>query len=455
MRTYKLSSTELQKIANLCKQEQGSLDGAAAEASLAANILETNTYYSGKFGIDIYSFMRNSGWFYKASYYMDNGNASEQYVEKIRDILAYGNRTLPQYVDEHDCFSDIKSVTNNGKPFPKTDRSQYKRGVTIIKNTMGSTYTFYAFPAEGSDPFGYTEAAYKKVMGDKTVAKVDHSDAINRLIATATAEVGYLEKASASNLDDKKKNAGDKNYTKYARDLFPDLQGEAWCDMFVDWCFYKTFGKEAAKKMLGGFEAYTPSSAQYFKDKKRWYKAKPQAGDIIFFKNSERICHTGIVEKITAEKVYTIEGNTSNGSEVVANGGAVCKKNYDLGNSRIAGYGRPDYSLAPAVKDTVKKEAAPAPAKTSSASAASKKKTPIPTGIHEEPVAKGRVKVKTALNVRKWAGMGYDLTSFTGLANGTIVDICSGIYSDAGELWYYIQYKGKHGFVNAKYIEIV
>ncbi|MDR2025190.1 MAG: CHAP domain-containing protein, partial [Hungatella sp.] len=44
-------------------------------------------------------------------------------------------------------------------------------------------------------------------------------------------------------------------------------------------------------------------------------------------------------------KVYTIEGNTSSGAEVIANGGAVCLKEYALINSRIDGYGRPDWSL--------------------------------------------------------------------------------------------------------------
>ena len=44
----------------------------------------------------------------------------------------------------------------------------------------------------------------------------------------------------------------------------------------------------------------------------------------------------------------TIEGNTSSGSEVIANGGAVCQKEYSLNNSRIDGYGRPDWSLVEA-----------------------------------------------------------------------------------------------------------
>jgi hypothetical protein len=114
--------------------------------------------------------------------------------------------------------------------------------------------------------------------------------------------------------------------------------------MFVDWCFVKAYGKATAKKLLGGFSAYTPDSAQYFKDRKQWHPGNPKKGDVIFFENSERICHTGIVYKVDSTTVYTIEGNTSAGEQVIPNGGAVCKKSYKLYNSRIAGYGRPDYS---------------------------------------------------------------------------------------------------------------
>ena len=42
---------------------------------------------------------------------------------------------------------------------------------------------------------------------------------VNRVLSVAEAEVGYLEKANNKNLDGKTENAGDKNYTKYARDL--------------------------------------------------------------------------------------------------------------------------------------------------------------------------------------------------------------------------------------------
>ena len=79
--------------------------------------------------------------------------------------------------------------------------------------------------------------------------------AIERVIATARAEIGYIEKATNSQLEDKTANAGSGNWTKYAAFLdglgvynFPK-NGYAWCDMFVDWCYITTFGLGVAMKM--------------------------------------------------------------------------------------------------------------------------------------------------------------------------------------------------------------
>lgn len=177
------------------------------------------------------------------------------------------------------------------------------------------------------------------------------SASVDKVIGIARAEVGYLEKSASvykkdhSVLDKKKEGAGTDNYTKYARDLYPSLQGQPWCDMFVDWCFVKAFGEVKARELLcGGFSAYTPISAQYYKDKKQWY-GLPERGDQVFFKNSVRICHTGIVTTVSDDMIYTIEGNTSNSSAVIANGGMVCEKSYPLSHVGIAGFGRPNWVL--------------------------------------------------------------------------------------------------------------
>ena len=164
---------------------------------------------------------------------------------------------------------------------------------------------------------------------------------IDKLIKVAEAEIGYLEKASNKNLDDKTANAGSANYTKYG--AYFNINPAQWCDLFVDWCICKAFGKENGQKLLGDFSAFTPTSAQYFKNMDRWYTSSPKRGDIIFYKNSERICHTGIVYAVDDTCVYTIEGNTSGANGVIPNGGGVCKKKYALNYKWIAGYGRPDY----------------------------------------------------------------------------------------------------------------
>lgn len=168
---------------------------------------------------------------------------------------------------------------------------------------------------------------------------------ITKLINIARGELGYLEKKSGANLDSKTANAGKNNYTKYARDLYPALQAQPWCDMFVDWCFVKAFGAEKGKQLIGGgFSAYTPTSANYYKAKKQYFKS-PAVGDQIFFRNSIRINHTGLVIAVSGGIVTTIEGNTSNSAAVVPNGGGVFQKTYSINHSAIDGYGRPDWSI--------------------------------------------------------------------------------------------------------------
>lgn len=181
----------------------------------------------------------------------------------------------------------------------------------------------------------------------------------SKVIEIAEAEVGYLEKKSNKSLDSKTANAGSANYTKYGRDmhkLYPSVMDfpAAWCDAFVDWCFYKAYGIANAKSLLGGnFNDYTVASAQLYKNKNAWGKT-PKVGAQIFFKNTTRICHTGLVYKVDKTYVYTIEGNTSGASGVVRNGGGVCKKKYKITNSNIAGYGYPKYDTEKTTTNTVK-----------------------------------------------------------------------------------------------------
>lgn len=145
---YDLSASQLKAVANLCHQEQGSVKGAAAEASLMCNRFEN---FGRSYG-SLYNYVRTCGWFAKAAYHMDNGSSSDELVAAVRDVICNGNRTLPDHIDEHDCLSDIESIST-GRVY---DRSAYVRGKTLIVNTYGARYTFWCFPDAGCDPFGYT-----------------------------------------------------------------------------------------------------------------------------------------------------------------------------------------------------------------------------------------------------------------------------------------------------------
>ncbi len=142
-----------------------------------------------------------------------------------------------------------------------------------------------------------------------------------KLIETALYEVGYLEKSwdaykkDPSVIYEKTKGAGQDNITKYnfeMHKIYPQTMdfAAAWCDAFVDWCFYKVYGVATAKSMLGGgFDDYTVESAKMYKNKGAYYKGTKgiAPGDQIFFKNATKIFHTGIVGCGDDTTIYTVE----------------------------------------------------------------------------------------------------------------------------------------------------
>lgn len=182
-------------------------------------------------------------------------------------------------------------------------------------------------------------------------------NAINKLIQIAKNEVGYLEKASNSQLDSKTANAGENNYTKYWRDIKPDYQGQPWCAAFVSWCMMKAFGLDTAKKLLKHWPyVYCPTMADLFT-----LNSNPKVGDIVIFYRNGTFTHTGIVIKVSGDRFWTVEGNTSGGSTIIANGGGVCQKSYYNSNLPGTKFCTPNYSLvknttSDSDSDTVKKQ---------------------------------------------------------------------------------------------------
>ncbi|MDR1831627.1 MAG: CHAP domain-containing protein [Fusobacteriaceae bacterium] len=183
-------------------------------------------------------------------------------------------------------------------------------------------------------------------------------EAKDALIANATKFIGYIEKASNKDLNGFTDNIGNKNFTWFAKYLTDNgvncPNGYAWCDTFCDALMLKTFGKELASKMIGGFSFYTVDSATKFKKMGRLIENKSEItrGDQIFFEaipageKSKRICHTGFVISVVDGIIYTIEGNTSGGVKFEREGGRVAMKSYKVTSTYIKCAGRPDYSLA-------------------------------------------------------------------------------------------------------------
>lgn len=192
---YNLTSSELTWIAKLCQQEQGSAEGAAAEASLIANKYEI----SGS-NLGIYKYVRNSSWWNLS---VSMSKPSQSVMEAVKDVLVNGNRVFPNYVNEHDCIdcgrygfdivkikTDNKVITNHSE---LKNHSNYVQDKTVIYNKYGSIYTFFSFPTSTSDPFGYTQKAYNKMTKGNTTETASEE---------ISAESASSTNTSSSNDDD-------------------------------------------------------------------------------------------------------------------------------------------------------------------------------------------------------------------------------------------------------------
>lgn len=161
-----------------------------------------------------------------------------------------------------------------------------------------------------------------------------------QLIKVAQGEVGYQEQ-------------GD-NINKYAQEL-GQQNGLAWCQTFVDWCFYAAFGKETGNELLCGciMDASTMSVKNAFASHNQLV-AVPIPGDI-WWRKRPKGGHVGIITNVRVNGsnnfvISTIEGNTSppgsGGSEW--NGDGVYPKSHTIinghdENGNESWFGRPNY----------------------------------------------------------------------------------------------------------------
>ena len=115
-------------------------------------------------------------------------------------------------------------------------------------------------------------------------------------------------------------------------------EGFAWCAAFLKYRFISAaeqLGLSLSKDILK-LDGYTPNWENYAKKHKIWTsieeaKAEPsiiKKGHVVLFYSSEkeRIYHCGIVISSNESGVVCVEGNTSGGPGVDANGGGVFLK---------------------------------------------------------------------------------------------------------------------------------
>lgn len=121
-----------------------------------------------------------------------------------------------------------------------------------------------------------------------------------RAVQLALAEKGYKE--------------GKRNWNKFARDSFPDVQNQAWCGCFVG-DVYRRAGWDCRGKV---WMPYVPYIESWAKKIGAWKTSRAQLGDIVvygFGRTSGQ--HTGIAypdESTGGDSYRAVEGNTSSGS---------------------------------------------------------------------------------------------------------------------------------------------
>lgn len=227
------------------------------------------------------------------------------------------------------------------------------RTAATVRTASDAVLTIYERPADMSERVKVQRANFGQKYLDKYGSAVTPtpepstggSCTAAALLAIAAAEIGYHEKASNANLDSKTGNSGSANFTKYSRDLAAagyyngNKQGVAWCDVFVDWCFYQLAGRDTKKAQeiecqTGPLGAGCLYSMQYYKQQGRFYTSNPQPGDQVFYQSGGSISHTGIVESVNGSTFTTIEGNASD--QVMR-----CKRKMNDGYTY--GFGRPKY----------------------------------------------------------------------------------------------------------------
>lgn len=418
--------------------------------------------------------------------------------------LDWYDNALTDNLKKYDCWIARYSDNDNGT-IPK--RLRPSAGIGWQYSEHGSVPGISGHDVD-MDVF-YKDYRDSDQKGEATVAKTKLQEftELGDYYANNGGSKPYLEKRTNAYLDDFQKNAGYKNYTKFARDVNswgqPGCQAQPWCAEYQFWKLVNVLGITRALQIMGGGFYNCVSITNHSKSNGTWHSS-PKVGALVIFRNGS---HVGSVRRFNSTTVYTNEGNTSSVAGVVANGGAVRNKSYAINDSAIDGYVWIDWGEG---KTSTEKWKATGTA-TSTVDDLYVRETPngyvlgkINKGNRVEingeksgmwtkikvsgigigwaatkylkidgvkntvaTISKKQDKtqrlftgevVASSLNVRTWAGTEYpNIKKYPTLSRGNKVDVMNFTQkAKDGSSWYYIRIDGKYfGFVSAKYVNRV
>lgn len=386
----------------------------------------------------------------------DPGKGSEK-AKCIQAIIntESGRKCQDEMMDDY-----IESYVKNGENLGVSDQEalmmcaniEHLGGLSALKRVIGKTQKPYtldnimsALKTDQSDSSNNNQVGdrlywsrHEKVYGWIKEKAGKTMGSVSGLIKRAEAEIGYIEKASASDLDSKTGNKGTANYTKYSRDInnlgLMGCQAQPWCATFQFWLDVKEFGLDLAldlwhmtKETYVGYNVF--ETRDCFPENQR--VDKPEIGCLVVFTQS----HMGRVVSISGNTFETIEGNTSPAA-YDRNGGQVARKTYKVSDNKIDCFLLLDYDFY--------------------IGSGSGSSSDTDTNVNVESAASfdknisGNYVTTSDLNIRSGAGTSKKILDV--LPKGTAVKNYGYYTAVSGTKWLLVKYGDITGFCSEKYL---
>lgn len=266
---------------------------------------------------------------------------------KHREYLLENNITFPAFtytIDYVDAWDEaaVVNLREIGTSFDG-DPIEVSHELTITTN-------------ENDMPFVVSDNYFESFSGFESCAYVPLAESIQSralvmvskkcFVQIATNEIGYLGKATNSQLDSPTANPGG-DYTKYTA-WYGGENGVPWCAIFVSWCANQAHIHESTIPRTDDVW----EMRDFYKERNRFYNIsdneiaasfpidtnhRPTIGDLVFiYHNGDKYRHIGIVASVSSSSFTIIDGNWGN---------RVDTREYSFTNPTITAYASPGILL--------------------------------------------------------------------------------------------------------------